>query len=47
MKKQKALSSSNDCKDKNCPVCLLIQKVEKEDREPTEEEIMEAMLEPT
>ena len=50
MKKQKIsrqeafLVSSNDYEDDNCPMCRLMQKCEKEEREPTHEEVMQAMF---
>jgi hypothetical protein len=45
--RQKYLFSSNNCEDKNCPVCRLMKKAKKENRELTGEEIRKAMLEPT
>jgi hypothetical protein len=52
MKKQKIaetpdkfLVSSNNYEDDDCPVCRLMQKVEKECREPTVEEVNIAMKE--
>jgi hypothetical protein len=45
--KQKYLFSGNDCEDKNCPLCKLMQKAKIENRELTENEIRKAMLEPT
>jgi uracil-DNA glycosylase len=41
------LLSSNDCEDENCPVCRLVQKCKKENREPTHEEVIQAMFEST
>jgi len=52
MKKQKIagtpdkfLVSSNNYEDDNCPVCILMRKVEKEGRQPTIEEVDVAMKE--
>ncbi len=50
MKKQKIantedkfLVSSNNYEDNNCPVCLLMKIVEAEQREPTMEEVTDAI----
>jgi len=52
MKKQKVknsdgafIISSNDYEDDNCAVCQLMRKCEKENTEPTQEEITKAMIE--
>ena len=41
------LVNSDGCEDKECPVCKLVRKCRKENREPSKQEILKAMFEPT